>query len=393
MTSRRHEAATTATEAAGPRGRVCFYVPYMFPLFSGGALTFTGGIEVQLSLLARGLARRDFAVDVVTCDYGQPPVVVAEGVRLLRSWRPEEGLPVLRFFHPRLTRTVSALRASRADVYVVQGAGMNAGLARDVARAIGGRFVFVVGHDDDVDRALPQVTGPRDRWWARRAILGADRIVAQTEKQRALLRRNFGRESVVIMNPVDVPAEQADVAVSRTIVWLATYKASKRPEWFTRFAERHPDLHCVMAGVIPVPPLDDGDYRAALEVARRCRNLEVRGPIAHERIGELLAHGALFTHTSPAEGFPNTFLEAWSYGLPSITSFDPDGIIARERLGECHADYEAWEEAVLRWMAAPARRREAGERARAYAAREHGSGEIHDRFAALLDRQVEERRR
>lgn len=375
------------------RGRVCFYVPFVYPLFSGGALTFTGGIEVQLSLLARGLARRGFEVDVVTCDYGQPPEVSVDGVRLLRSWRPAAGLPVLRFFHPRLTRAVSALRASRADVYVVQGAGMNAGLVLDVARAAGARFLFLAGHDDDVDAALPQVHGPRDRWWTRRALRRADALVAQTEKQRALLERNFGRASTVIMNPVDIPAGQADPGANRSVLWLATYKAAKRPEWFTRFAGRHPELRCVMAGVIPVPPLDDREYRAALAVAARCPNLEVRGPIPHERIGELLVQGAVFTHTSPAEGFPNAFLEAWSHGLPTLTGFDPDGIIARERLGERHGTFEAWEDAVVRWMADPALRREAGARAREYARLHHGSGEIHDRFAALLDQLVAQRRR
>lgn len=366
--------------------RVCFYVPYIYPLFSSGSLLFTGGIEVQISLLARGLVHRGFEVDVVTCDYGQPAVVVADGIRLLRSWRPESGPPVLRFFHPRLTRTVAALRASQADVYVVQGAGMNAGLTLDVARSLGRKFLFVVGHDLDVEANLPLVFGPRDRWWTRRALRKADEIVAQTGTQRARLKETFGRDSVVIMNPVDIPAEQADVAANRTVLWMATYKESKRPEWFTRFAERHPDVHCVMAGVIPVSPLTDRDYRAALEQAKRCPNLEVGGPISHERIGELLTRGALFTHTSPAEGFPNTFLEAWSYGLPTITTFDPDGIIARERLGERHDTFEEWEAAVLRWMSDPAARLEAGARAREYVRREHGSGGIHDRFAALLAR-------
>jgi glycosyltransferase involved in cell wall biosynthesis len=136
--------------------------------------------------------------------------------------------------------------------------------------------------------------------------------------------------------------------------------------------------------------LTDEDYRAAL--AMRLPNLTVRGTIPHEQIGGFLGHAALFTHTSPAEGFPNAFLEAWSYGLPTVTCFDPDGIIERERLGEKHDTFEAWEAAVLRWLADPELRRQAGARARAYSGATHASGEIHDRLAREIERLAASRR-
>ena len=375
------------------RGRVCFHVPYLYPVVSGGKVPFAGGIEVQLSLLAKGLAARGFDVSVVTCDYGQPEGLVVDGVRLLRCHPPEGGLPVLRFFHPRLSRTVAALRRADADVYVVQGAGVHAGIVADVARAMGRRFVFMVGSDFDVQAGLPLVEGFRDRTWYRRGLARADSIVLQTERQRAMLRGHFGRDGMVLMNPVEIPPRQADPAASRRVAWLATYKAMKRPDWFTRLAERHPELECVMVGVVPTPPLTDEDYRAARAVAAAHPNLTVLGPLAHERVGEFLLQAGLFTHTSPIEGFPNTFLEAWAHGLPTVTTFDPDGIIERERIGERHDTFEAWEDAVVRWMADPRLRAEAGARARDYALRMHGSGEIQDRLAAELDRMVALRRR
>ena len=98
------------------RGRVCFHVPYLYPLVSGG-VGYTGGLEVQQSLLARGLAREGFEVSVVTCDYGQPARITHEGVTYIRSFPPHAGLPGVRFFHPRLSRTVAALHAAAADFF------------------------------------------------------------------------------------------------------------------------------------------------------------------------------------------------------------------------------------------------------------------------------------
>src|SRR5262249_17902418 len=152
------------------------------------------------------------------------------------------------------------------------------------------RFVWMLGHDYDSMAALPHVHGPRDRWFARRAILRADAVVSQTEHQRLAFRAAFGRDSTVIPNPVAIPDERsiADAGGAPVVVGVATYKPAKRPEWFTRFAERHPDVRCRMAGVIPIPPLSDQQWREAQAVAGRCPNLEVLPTIPHERIGDFL---------------------------------------------------------------------------------------------------------
>lgn len=366
--------------------RVCLYVEYLYPVVSEGRVPFAGGIEVQLALLGRGLVRGGFDVSVVTCDFGQPDGLEAGGMRLLKSYPPRGGLPVVRFFHPRLTRGIAALRRADADVYVVQGASLWAGIVRDVAAAMGRPFVWLVGHDHDVMAALPDVHGWRDRTWVKRAIHGAAAIVSQTEKQRGMLRESFGRDSVVIANPVELPPDSnvVDAGGVGAVVWLATYKPEKRPQWFTRFAERHPGVRCRMAGVIPMPPMSRESWDQAQAVAARCPNLEVLPTIPHERIGEFLRSATLFAHSSPAEGFPNAFLEAWALGLPSVTAFDPDGLIVREKLGACVDDYDRWEAELERRIADPALRAAEGRRARVYAAGHHAPDVIHARLGEVL---------
>lgn len=381
-------APAPAPVAATSRGRVCMHAPYAWPLFTAGRVEFTGGAEVQQVALARGLVRRGFSVSMVTCDYGQPPRVVVDGVAVVRAFPPHAGLPVLRFFHPRLTRTIAALAAAAAEVYYVRGSGFVAGITHDVARLRRAAFVLGAAHDHDARRSLPLQNNPRDRWWYRRALKGADAVVSQTESQWRLFAAEFGRASEVIPNLVEPPAEPVDAGREGAVVWLATYKPAKRPEWFVELARRLPRRRFVMCGVIPIPPETCDAWEAARRAASSCPNLEVRGYLDHARLGELFADASLFVHTSPVEGFPNTLLEAWAHAIPSVTAVDPDGVVAREELGEVADDLPAMAAAIERLMADPAARRAAGGRARAHVLAHHAPDAVLDRFATLLDRLV-----
>lgn len=351
--------------------RVCFHAPLLWPLWSEGKVAFTGGAEVQQARLARGLAERGLEVTVVGCDYGQPSPVSVHGVRVLKTYRMDEGMPVLRFFHPRLSSTMSALLAADADVYYVRGASLEAGTAFEAARLKGRAFVFGAAHDHDALAALPLLRNPRDRWWYRRALRGARVVVAQTEAQRASFRAEFGLDATIVHNLVDVPAQAVDAGANADVVWLATYKQSKRPGWFLDLARALPGRRFVMCGIVPILPETTEAWEWAQAAARELPNLEVRGYLDQERVFQLFRQAALFVHTSPAEGFPNTVLEAWAHGVPSLSCVDPDGAVAREGLGEVVADPAALAVATEAWMSDPARRKSAGARAREYALRSH----------------------
>jgi glycosyltransferase involved in cell wall biosynthesis len=363
---------------------VCFFAPYLWPAFSGGRIPFAGGAETQQRMLATGLAARGLEVVVATCDYGQGERVESQGITFLATHPPFAGLPGLRFLHPRLTGNLRALHRAAADVYYARGAGWSAAVAHHVARARRAAFVFGAAHDRDADPALPGVRGPRDRWAFRRALRDADLVVAQTAVQRERFARELGVAATVVPNPVELPARAADPAAGTALVWLSTYKPSKRPEWFVEIARRRPGMRCLMAGVVPPPPLTAEPFESARAAAAALPNLEVRGHVDHARIGELFAIAALFVHTSPAEGFPNTLLEAWAHGVPAVTAFDPDGILERERLGERVPDLDGLIAAVDRWWSEPARRAEAGARARAWVREHHAPDRVIDRFAALI---------
>ena len=351
--------------------RVCFHAPLLWPLWSDGKLAFTGGAEVQQARLARGLVARGFEVTVVTCDYGQAALETRHGVRVLKSYRLDDGLPGLRFFHPRMTRTMNALYAADADIYYVRGGALAAGQAYDAARMRGAKFVFGAAHDHDARASLPLLPNPRDAWWYKRALRGAHTIIAQTTFQQRLFRDEFLLASTLIRNLVEVPVASADPGRDAPIVWLATYKPAKRPEWFLQLARALPQHGFIMCGVVPIWPETTQAWEEAQAAARELPNLEVRGYLDQAQVAALFQDTSLFVHTSPVEGFPNTVLEAWAAGVPSVTAVDPDGVVAREGCGEVVDTQQGLIDAVRAWMADPARRRAAGAKARAYTLAAH----------------------
>ena len=375
------------------RGRLCFHSAYLFPILAPWIGRFAGGAEVQLAQLMGGLRARDFDVNVVTCDYGQPAHIRLDDIGIYRSYPPQSRVPVIRFFHPRLTRTVRALNAADAEVYYVKGGGFVAGITHDVARWRNAGFVEHVAHDHDVERALTLHPLMRDRWWHRRALRGADRRLTQTEFQRGRLLADFGLESQVLPNLVEIPPHRVNAAQDGVVVWLGTYKASKRPEWFQELARAMPERRFVMTGVVPPPPLTQDQWLDAERAARELPNLEVHGFLEHRAITELFSRAALVVHSSPAEGFSNVLLEAWSYGVPTVSSVDPDGVVRRHGLGSVATDFSALVSEVTRWLDAPAARGEAGARARAYVVEHHAPDRVLDQLTTILDGLVTEVRR
>ncbi len=371
------------------RGRVCFYSEYAYPLIAQQPIEFAGGAEALVVRLARGLAARGYEVTLVTCDFGQPRIQTIDGVRVLRSFRPGRGLRGLRFFHPRLSRATAALWQADAEVYYVCGAGMAAGLASEVAGWRGAGFVLAMMSDYDVVPRPPRGSGRTNVRWFQRAMRRADRVLAQTAFQQTQLAANFGVTSDVFPNIVDLPDTVVDPGLDGIVLWNATYKAIKRPEWFIELARGLPQFRFVMGGVVPPPPLTRESWERAVAAARSIPNLEVNGFLPGAELDALRRRAALVVHTSPVEGFSNVLLESWAAGIPTVSCVDPDGLVTREGIGRFAPDYPALMKAVSGYMSDPESRRAAGRLARRYAERVHAPAAVLGLLEQVIDPLIE----
>jgi glycosyltransferase involved in cell wall biosynthesis len=135
-------------------------------------------------------------------------------------------------------------------------------------------------------------------------------------------------------------------------------------------------------------PDHEGLYEEVVTRAAALPNLRYLGHVPFADIDAYFRSAALLVCTSQVEGMPNVFLQAWSQGIPVVTTYDPDGLVARNGLGLCAADAEGLVEAIGGLMADPARRVEMGARGREYLAAVHSPGVV----VPLLERVLLDRR-
>ena len=313
-------ARAAATPRAGSRPHVCFVAPTTWPVLARDrAIEVVGGAEVQQMLIAPALVRRGYRVSMICHDYGQPEGAEIDGVTVFNMHKPDGGIPVLRFFHPRLTSLWSALARADADVYYQRSAAVWTGFMAAFCRRHGRASIYAAASDVDFIPGEQEIRFARDRrifeWGLRRV----DRVVVQNGAQREQLREHYGRESVLIASGYEPrPGARADRA--GYVLWAATMRQSKQAEKLIEIARLLPQHRFVMVG--GAEPGRRPYFEALLEAARALPNVAPVGFVPYAD-GERYFDGArVLLNTSVYEGFPNTFLQAWSRGIPTVGFFD-----------------------------------------------------------------------
>lgn len=291
-----------------------------------------GGEQVQHTLLARALVRRGWDVSMVVADYGQAAVETMDGITLYRAQGLNEGLPVLRFVHPRITKLWAALKRADADVYYVSCASNQLGVVARFAQAHGRRVVFRIAHDTDCEPDRLLIPYWRDKKIYEYGLRRADVVLAQSVQQARALKANYGLESRLAAMLVDAPERQLGFAERDVdVLWVNNLRPFKRPELALQLARLLPELSFHMIGGPQAG--HEGLYRDIASQARAIGNLHFHGQVPYHEVNAFYERARVFVNTSEVEGFPNSYLQAWRRGTPVVTFFDPDGVVARHGLG------------------------------------------------------------
>jgi glycosyltransferase involved in cell wall biosynthesis len=352
----------------------------------GGNQGHIGGVERQTSLMARWLAAQGYGISLLTWDEGQAKEEFVDGVRVISMCSRDSGLPGLRFFHPRWTSLIQALHRADADVYYHNCAEYVTGQIALWCGRHGKKFVYSSASDLDCTPGLPDIKKWRVRVLYRHGLLHADRVVVQTGKQQSMLREGFGLESTVLPMPCPGPSSTEYQAPepprydSSRILWVGRISPEKCPERLLELARLCPEVHFDVVG-----PVDGSEYaRNINNRAAILPNLTLHGAMPRARMPEFYSHAACLCCTSLLEGFPNTFLEAWSYGLPIVSTFDPDRLIAERHLGVAAGDAVGLAEGIQRLIQYPDEWLQISARARRYYVENHTLDAVMPRFVGIF---------
>lgn len=299
---------------------ICFIGPNAFPLLAGDRRTeLIGGAELQQVIVARGLAARGYEVSMICLDFGQEEQVQIDGIRVLRAFRREAGIPGLRFFWPRLTSIYRCLVLADADIYYQRAAGVLTGIVTAFCRRNGRIAVFAAAGNPDLDRSTSRIRLARDRWIYEYGLRRVDRVLVQNEEQARLCRLNFGVKATLIPNCYPYSGSRAEGG-GKYALWVSTIRKLKRPELFLDLAAALPTQQFRMVGG---PGARETSLFDAIRIrAEALPNVEFMGFMPYPEVERLFDDASILVNTSESEGFPNTFLQAWARGVPTVSFVD-----------------------------------------------------------------------
>ncbi|MES2159779.1 MAG: glycosyltransferase [Pseudomonadota bacterium] len=304
---------------------LCFVSPYIYPsLVAGSGAAHAGGAELQQALIARLLARDGYPVSVLTRDFGQAQRVDLDGIAIHKlPAAGRRGVKGLRWLTPRLTDVSAALRRLAPDVVYLRTASAYAAAAAWYATRHRARFFYAGASDTDFGASRERHVTPRDWWLYQWGLRRATTVLTQNCQQSQELAAVHGRQGQLCPNFL-IDAQAGHGAADGPVVWVGTIRQLKRPQLFLELARRLPQRRFVLVGGAEVDAGGDALVAAVRQQAAALPNLEMRGYVPPQQVGAVFDGAAALINTSTHEGFPNTFLQAWIRGVPSLSFVNPE---------------------------------------------------------------------
>jgi len=308
--------------------KICFVVEDIYPTLNpkGGEL-YLNGRSIHFKNLGQGLLKEGHEVSFITRDYGGAGREEILNFLVYKMYKPDEGIPVLRFYFNKIPKLIKALKEANADIYVFMCPDPFVGIISWYCRKESKKFIYYGGSDKDFVGNSWRISF-RDYFLFRKGLKNADLVLCQNRYQVATLERYYGGKGVILYNPME--PEERTYNPEGSIMWIANYRPVKHPEIFIELSRKIDDSFVMIGGI--GNRCTEREYALINEKAKN-NNIEILGSLGYSETDKLLSGAKLLVNTSESEGLSNTFLQAWRRGIPVVSFVDPDDMIKRNNLG------------------------------------------------------------
>jgi len=313
--------------------KICFVALHAYPCLKNNFSIYRriGGAEVQQVLIAKELKKKGGDISFITLDHGQKDEEIIDGIEVYKASKPKEGVKFIRFFYPGLVKLWKALKKANAEIYYVRGTSFLPGVLALFSKIHHKRFVFASASDTNFCLSkLKKNYLKRDLFFYIWGLKRANAIIVQNNKQKEDLSKNFGLDGILIRSYYS-PIVNVNNPKKEIVLWVGTIRKIKRPDLFIKLASNFPTEKFVLIG--GPDKKNDPFYEHIKKKAKKVKNLIFMGFQPFEFTEKIFWSCKLFVNTSTYEGFPNTFLQAWSRGVPVLSTVDPDNIVKENNLG------------------------------------------------------------
>lgn len=302
-----------------------------------------GGGELQIAFIARALAGSGH--EVVVVDYHvKENYTTPEGIRVFTITGWHRGIRVVRTLTHRLPGLYSTLLQQKADIYYCRIRDFRHIIAWWVSRRLKARFVLHMASDLDAMNFKSRwknyyMAKSANLWWLFSGMLievvypfllkNADLVLVQHSGQRDILaEKNI--KSRIFLNIIDTSLlPEPDSEMKKEFIYVGWLDKRKGFPEFFRLVEKAPGNKYRVVG----PPRDETGHHYFNRL-KDFPNVRLMGALSHNQTLKEIACAKALISTSPSEGFPNVFIEAWAYGIPVISlNIDPGNVIEKEGLG------------------------------------------------------------
>lgn len=302
-----------------------------------------GGGELQIALLAKALAWKGHEVIVLDLDT-HTKFVTDDGITVIPVNGYNKGIRMIRTFTHRLPGLYSSFVNINADIYYCRIREYRHILTYMAAKKVKAKFVLGLASNLDILNFGSRwrhfySSTVEDLWGVFNGIVTefvypyllrrADYVLVQHDDQGNLLKKK-GINHIVFPNLIDLNEIPTDTAATKKhFVYVGSLNKRKG---FAEFYDLVKMLPSQSFKVIGQPR----DETGALFFAKisLCRNVKLLGRLNHKQTLREITNSLALISTSPMEGFPNVFIEAWACGVPVLSLYvDPGSIIEKEKLG------------------------------------------------------------